>query len=174
MGVSFDRPPHRRLRPVRLIYEEFVRSLTYHWIYYLSGKACEAGSMVYRPFPRKSESLTVCRCYYESSTFSSVMLRSWVLIWPGFEPTVCLSADRWLSYRASRSTVYFKEKIVFYTRNKNKFRPLIIIPPAKWPYWKRSCFLFYCTLAKKFQQYFDFNSKFFIIIFSFSVCFCVR
>ena len=86
-GCEFwDRPPHWEIRP----------TLTYHWIYYMSGKACVAGSTVYRPFPRKSESLTVCRCYYESSTFSSVMLRSWVLIWPGFEPTVCLSADRCL------------------------------------------------------------------------------
>ena len=94
-GCEFwDRPPHRGLRSVRLIYEECVRSLTYHWIYYISGKACEAGSTVYCPFPRKSESLTVCRCYYESSTFSSVILRSWVLIWPGFEPPVCLSTDR--------------------------------------------------------------------------------
>ena len=40
--------------------EQCVGSLTSNRIYVCKG--CEAGPMVYRPFPRILESLTVCRC----------------------------------------------------------------------------------------------------------------
>ena len=42
---------------------------------------------LYRPYPRRLESLTICRFYYKGSTFSSVIKRPWVLVRPGFEPT---------------------------------------------------------------------------------------
>ena len=60
----------------RRVCEVFRGGLKRTTEYHMSGKACEAGSTVYRPFPRKSESLTVCRCYYKNSTFTSVILRS--------------------------------------------------------------------------------------------------
>ena len=38
-------------------------------------KVCETGPPVYRPYPRRLESLIICRCHYKDSTFSSVILR---------------------------------------------------------------------------------------------------
>ena len=42
----------------------------------------ETGPPVYSHYPRRLESLTMCRCYYKGSTFSSVILRPWVLVRP--------------------------------------------------------------------------------------------
>ena len=53
------------------LYEQCVGSLTSHRIYIC--KDCETGPTVYRPYPRRLESLTVCRCLYKGSTFSSVI-----------------------------------------------------------------------------------------------------
>ena len=52
-------------------------------------KCCETG-----PYPRKLERLTVCRCHCKGITFSSVILRPWVLVLPVFEPTTFRSTDR--------------------------------------------------------------------------------
>ena len=52
------------------IYEECVGSLMSHG-FIICARACETGPMVYRPYPRRLESLTICRCYSKGSTFSS-------------------------------------------------------------------------------------------------------
>ena len=53
----------------------------------------EMGPTVYSLFPIIFESLTICRCNYKGSKFSSVILRHWVLIRPRFEPaTSCMTA----------------------------------------------------------------------------------
>ena len=57
-------------------------------------KYCESGPTVFRPYQRRLESLTVCKCHYKGSTFFSVIKRPWVLVRPGFEPVTSRSADR--------------------------------------------------------------------------------
>ena len=39
-------------------------------------KVCETGPPVYRPYPRRLESLIICRCHYKDSTFSSVIFKT--------------------------------------------------------------------------------------------------
>ena len=39
-------------------------------------KCCETGTMVYRPYLRRLESITVCRSHCKGSTFSSVILKT--------------------------------------------------------------------------------------------------
>ena len=47
---------------------------TDHW------KCCDTRPTVFRPRPRRLESLTICRCHYKGSTFFSVILRPWELV----------------------------------------------------------------------------------------------
>ena len=39
-------------------------------------KVFETGPPVYRPYPRRLESLIICRCHYKDSTFSSVIFKT--------------------------------------------------------------------------------------------------
>ena len=43
---------------------------------------CEKGPMVYRPYPRRLGSLTICWFNCKGNTFYSVILRPWVLVRP--------------------------------------------------------------------------------------------
>ena len=39
------------------------------------GRSCETRHTVFRPYPRRLESLTICRCHYKGSTFLSVIFK---------------------------------------------------------------------------------------------------
>ena len=47
---------------------------------YITLKMQGTGPMIYRPYPRRLEHLTICRCHCKGSMFSSVILRPWVLV----------------------------------------------------------------------------------------------
>ena len=64
------------------LHEQCIGSLMSHRIYMCKG--CEMGPMVYHPCLRRIESLTVCRCIYKGSSFSSVIKRPWVFHWCGW------------------------------------------------------------------------------------------
>ena len=59
-----DRPSRRGLRPL-LFFEQCVGSLTSH--------TSTVRRDLYRPYLRRLESLTICRCHCKGSTFSSVI-----------------------------------------------------------------------------------------------------
>ena len=74
-----DRPSHWGHFPFSL--RTVCGCLMSHRIYMLKG--CETKPTVYCPYKRRLESWMVCTCLYEGSTFSSVILRPWVLVWLG-------------------------------------------------------------------------------------------
>ena len=59
-----------------------------------------------RPYPKRLESLTVCRCHYKGSTFSSVISYLEGLVRPQFERAVYRSEKRCLSNSANRAAVH--------------------------------------------------------------------
>ena len=54
-----SRPQHRKLRPLLL---QCVGSLTSHKV--IMNKGCETGPTIYRPYPRRLDSLTICRQHF--------------------------------------------------------------------------------------------------------------
>ena len=73
-------------------------------------KSCETGPTVFRPHPRRLECLTICRCHNNESTFSSVILRPWVLIRSGIEPATSRSTDRRLTHWANQAAALCRRK----------------------------------------------------------------
>ena len=40
--------------------------MSHRFFFITCARACETGPTVYRPYPRRLESQTVCRCYYKA------------------------------------------------------------------------------------------------------------
>ena len=74
------RPQHWELRSLRSARSEWA-----FWRPLLTnpGKMREMELMTYRSYPWRLKCLTICRCHTKGSTFSSVILRPWVLIRSG-------------------------------------------------------------------------------------------
>ena len=58
--------------------------------------------MVYRPHPRRQEGLTICRCHYKGSAFSSVISTPRVLFRPRFEQATSRSTNQRLSIELTK------------------------------------------------------------------------
>ena len=92
-------PAHKRLYHKTRVYAPYSLR-TECWFFYVpqeseQGKSCETGPTVWRPYPRRLECLTICRCHtHKGSTSSAVILRPWVLVRMVFESATSLSVDQ--------------------------------------------------------------------------------
>ena len=103
MNVKDRRPDHNTENYVPYSFQQCVGSLTSHKV--IMDKGCETWPTIYRPYPRRLDSLTICRYHYKGSTFSSVILRTWVLVRPGFERATSRTRVRYSTNWANRSAV---------------------------------------------------------------------
>ena len=90
LSVHFDLT-HPPTRPLHVPYS-FRQVRGFFNVPCLTLKMQETGPTVFRPYPRRIGCLTICRCNYKGSTFSSVILRPWVLVRSGAR-TLDLPAD---------------------------------------------------------------------------------
>ena len=91
VSVNWDRPTHRWLRA--LLFTNSVNLL------YVQGLCMWDGFTVYRRYPRRLESLTVCRCHYKARPSSTVMSGS---------ELAPLRSEAWhISNWANQATVFF-------------------------------------------------------------------
>ena len=92
-------PTHKRLYHKTRVYDPYSLR-TECWFFYVpqeseQRKSCETGPTVWRPYPRRLECLTICRCHtHKGTTSSAVILRPWVLVRMVFESATSHSVDQ--------------------------------------------------------------------------------
>ena len=90
------RPQHRELRSLPLAISVWV---LYRPLLTITGKMQETEPTAFRPYTRRLECLTACRCHSKGSTFSSVILRPWVWVqfrsWTPTSRTVVRRSSTW-------------------------------------------------------------------------------
>ena len=75
----------------------------------------------------KTRSLTICRCDNKGSTFSSFILRPWVLVQMGFEPATSHSAYCRLSNCANRAAVMMMMMMRRRRRRRRRRRMMMLM-----------------------------------------------
>ena len=132
----------------------------------------ETGPTVYSTYPRRPERLTICRYNYKGSTFSSVILRPWVLVrsgartldlppmWPGFDSSL-VSYVGWVCCLSSSCSEGFSPLLRFspvYKNQHSKFKFIQDREPAEnqrglmWSDVLNNLLLEACPWAKHFKH----------------------
>ena len=81
INPSITHPAHEKLYHTTGVYAPYsLRTKQQCGFFYIlqeseQWKSCEMGPTVFRPYPKRLECLTICRCHNKGSTLSSVILR---------------------------------------------------------------------------------------------------
>ena len=78
------------------------------------------GTYAFSSLFEKTRKSNRCRCHYKGNTFSSVILRHWVLVRPRFEPARPLSLSRTRGARLLQRTEFILDKLIdhFHSRGQ--------------------------------------------------------
>ena len=107
----------------------------------------ETGPTAFRPYLRRLECLTACRCHSRGSAFFSVILRSWVWVRPGsWSPTsrtVVQRSSTWANQAVVIISIISKLRKFRYTRWLSCMKICIIIAATiRWTFMCEDLYVF--------------------------------